>query len=240
METQRIAKVIARSGLCSRREAERWIEQGRVSVNGTVLASPACTVSEQDTILVDGKPLSAAKETRLWLFHKPKGCITSHKDPEGRTTVFDLLPRDMGHIISIGRLDYNTEGLLLLTNDGELARHLELPSTGWIRRYRLRAYGSLDAAKLDKLRQGITIEGVRYAPAAIDIESSKGENHWLVIAITEGKNREVRKLMDYAGLTVNRLIRLAYGPFQLGKLEVKALREVPRKTLREQIGFQDR
>lgn len=225
-KNERIAKLIARSGLCSRREAEKWIEAGRVEVDGVIISSPAMNVNEKNLILVDKKPLPSKEATRLWIFHKPKGCITSHKDPEGRMTIFDLLPENMPRVISIGRLDYNSEGLILLTNDGELARRLELPSTGWVRTYRARAFGTPDERKLAQLKKGVTIDGVRYAPAKIEMEKKQGGNSWIKISITEGKNREVRKMLSYAGMEVNRLIRVSFGSFKLGGLEVGEVREV--------------
>lgn len=235
---ERIAKVMARAGLCSRREAERWIADGRVAVNGTVLDSPAFTVGEQDAVVVDGKPLPKAEGTRLFLYHKPAGLVTTAKDEKGRATVFDHLPEGLPRVVSIGRLDLNTEGLLLLTNDGELSRYLELPSTGWRRRYRVRVHGKVDEKKLAGLKRGITMDGVRYKSIEAVLESSKGANSWLAVTLTEGKNREIRKVMEALGLSVNRLIRVAYGPFQLGKLKDGEVKEVNRKVLHEQVaGF---
>jgi len=235
-KAERIAKFIARAGVCSRREAERMIEQGRVKLDGEVLKSPAVTVTDQNKIEVDGEFIGAREKTRLWLFHKPKGVITSHADKEGRKTVFEILPDDMPRVISIGRLDYNTEGLLLLTNDGDLSRKLELPSTAWIRRYRVRAYGHIDNNKIEILRSGVTIEGIKYAPAKIEVEKTQGGNSWLSISITEGKNREIRKMLEFADLEVNRLIRTSYGPFQLGNLKPYQVKEVVGKVIREQVG----
>jgi 23S rRNA pseudouridine2605 synthase len=235
-EGERIAKAIARAGLCSRRDAERLIAEGRVKLNGKVLASPAVNVTAKDDIRVDGKPLPQKEESRLWRYHKPAGLVTSHKDPEGRRTVFDALREQLPRVISIGRLDLNTEGLLLLTNDGELARLLELPATGWVRRYRVRAYGRLDPAALEKLSGGITLEGVHYGPIEAKIDKIQGDNAWLTIAIREGKNREVKKICDHLGLKVNRLIRISFGPFQLGDLERGAIAEVPARVLAEQLG----
>ena len=211
----RIAKALARAGLCSRREAERWIESGRVSVNGELLKSPARDVAPADRILVDGNPLPAPEPPRLWRYHKPKGRVTTHSDPQGRPTVFEALPEEMPRVISIGRLDFNTEGLLLLTNDGALARHLELPATGWLRRYRVRAHGAVTQEALDKLKEGIEIAGVRYGPIEASLDKVQGANVWLSIGLREGKNREVRKILDTLNLTVNRLIRTSFGPFQL-------------------------
>lgn len=230
-KAERIAKVIARSGLCSRRDAERMILQGRVKIDARIIDSPAVNVTDEDVILVDEKPLQKADEVAMWLFHKPKGCITTNKDPQGRTTVFDLLPNDLPRVISIGRLDYNTEGLLLLTNSGGLARKIELPSTGWVRTYKVRAFGRIDNVKLESLRRGVEIDGIKYAPADIKLEKSQKDNHWLEVSISEGKNREVRKILEYAELTVNRLIRTSYGDFELGDLPVGQVRKVPNKML---------
>lgn len=223
---ERIAKRMARAGLCSRREAESWIAQGRVSVDGKVLASPACVVNEGSHIVVDGKALPGKSATRLFLFHKPKGFVTTNKDELGRPTIFDMLPKELPRVVTIGRLDMNTEGLLLLTNDGELARHLELPSTGWIRRYRVRAFGHIDMKKIEALEEGVTVDGMRYGRIEVEIDQDEGSNVWLRVALKEGKNREIRKVMEYAGLAVNRLIRTSYGPFLLGKLPKGAVEEI--------------
>lgn len=233
---ERIAKVLARAGVASRRGAEALIAAGRVAVDGRRLDSPAVNVTPGNVVTVDGKPIAAAEPTRLWLYHKPPGLVTSHSDPQGRPTVFDSLPKDLPRVISVGRLDINSEGLLLLTNDGELARHLESPKTGWKRRYRARAWGELDEGRLEALRKGVTVDGLRYAPAEIAVESRKASNTWLALGIREGKNREVRKLLAHAGLQVSRLIRVAYGPFQLGALERGEVREVTRPVLRQQLG----
>jgi 23S rRNA pseudouridine2605 synthase len=233
---ERIAKTIARSGLCSRRDAERLIAEGRVSLNGKRLDSPAINVSSADMVLVDGKPLATIEPPRLWRYHKPKGRVTTHRDPQGRPTVFEALPQEMPRVISIGRLDYNTEGLLLLTNDGALARHLESPATGWVRRYRVRAQGKVDQPALDALKGGIEIEGVRYGQIDAKLDRVQGTNCWLTIAIREGKNREVRKIMDHLGLIVNRLIRVSFGPFILGDLQTGAVEEIKRRVLAEQLG----
>jgi 23S rRNA pseudouridine2605 synthase len=235
-EPMRIAKALARAGLCSRREAERWIEDGRVSVNGEVLKSPARDVSPGDRILVDGNALPAAEPPRLWRYHKPRGLVTTHRDPEGRPTVFDALPKPMPRVISIGRLDFNTEGLLLLTNDGALARHLELPSTGWMRRYRVRAHGTITQEALDKLKDGIEIKGVRYGPIEAVLEKPQGTNVWLRIGLREGKNREVRTILESLGLAVNRLIRTSYGPFQLLDMEPGTVEPVKARVLMEHLG----
>lgn len=233
---ERLAKRLARAGLCSRREAEVWIANGRVRVNDEKITTPAFNVSESDRIAVDGRVIAAAEKTRLWLYHKPTGLVTTHKDEKGRKTVFDVLPKDMGRVISVGRLDLNSEGLLLLTNDGGLARQLELPATGWIRRYRVRAFGHLAPEMVEKIRRGITVDGVRYQGMEVEQEEVKGSNRWLVVAIKEGKNREIRKIFEHFGLKVNRLIRQSYGPFQLGSLRMGEVKEVPGKVLKSFIG----
>ena len=236
---QRVSKIIARAGICSRREAERYIEQGRVAVNGEVLISPAVTVLPSDKITVDQKPLPEKEKTRLWRYHKPAGLITSHKDPQGRPTVFDSLPEGMPRVISIGRLDFNSEGLLLLTNDGELARRIELPSTGWIRRYRVRIHGEMTPDIMEKLARGVSVEGVHYAGVQVVVDKKQGSNTWLTVSLKEGKNREIRKIMEAFGLQVTRLIRVAYGPFQLGTLSKGDVDEVTTKVLKEQLGMKD-
>jgi 23S rRNA pseudouridine2605 synthase len=233
---ERIAKVIARAGLTSRREAEAWIAAGRVSVNGEVIRSPARNVGAADSISVDDTPLPARERTRLFLYHKPRGLLTTHADPRGRPTIFQRLPSNLPRLISVGRLDYNTEGLLLLTNDGALARELELPATGWLRRYRVRAHGSVSQAQLDTLHGGITIAGIRYGAIEAAIERVQGTNLWLTFAIREGKNREVRNVLSHFELAVTRLIRVSFGPFQLGELDVGTVEEVPTRMLREQLG----
>jgi 23S rRNA pseudouridine2605 synthase len=233
---ERIAKVLARAGLASRRDAEEWVVQGRVAVNGRVINSPALDVTANDEIRVDGKPLPERERTRLFLYHKPRGLMTTHADPEGRPTVFDSLPEGLPRLISVGRLDFNTEGLLLLTNDGGLARVLELPETGWLRRYRVRAHGEVTQAQLDELKNGLEVEGVKYGPIDATLERDQGANVWLVFAIREGKNREVRNVLAHLGLEVNRLIRVSYGPFQLGEIEEGAVDEVKTRVLREQLG----
>ena len=235
-EGERIAKVIARAGVCSRRDAERLIEAGRVTLNGKTVKAAAVNVTAQDMIRIDGKVLPRKEEARLWRYHKPEGLVVSHKDPEGRPSVFDKLREQLPRVVSIGRLDINTEGLLLLTNDGELSRALELPSAGWIRRYRVRAYGKADDAMLAKIAKGVEIEGIKYGPVDAKIDQTQGDNVWLTIAIKEGKNREVKKLCEFVGLRVNRLIRLAFGPFLLGELKRGGLEEVPPKYLKEQLG----
>jgi 23S rRNA pseudouridine2605 synthase len=233
---ERIAKAIARAGLASRREAEEWIAAGRVAVNGTVINTPALNVTPRDRISVDGTPLPERERTRLFLFHKPRGLMTTRADPQGRPTVFANLPAHLPRLVSVGRLDFNTEGLLLLTNDGALARLLELPQTGWLRRYRVRAHGSVTQDRLDALRAGVTVDGIRYGPIEAAIERVQGTNLWLTFAIREGKHREVRNVLGDLGLEVTRLIRVSFGPFQLGELAAGAVEEVRTRVLREQLG----
>jgi len=233
---ERIAKLMSRAGLASRRDAEAWVTQGRVTVNGRVINSPALDITANDVVLVDGKPLPERERTRLFLYHKPRGLMTTHSDPEGRPTVFENLPDNLPRLISIGRLDFNTEGLLLLTNDGGLARVLELPDTGWLRRYRARAHGEITQGQLDALRDGIEVDGVKYGSVEATLERDQGANVWITIAIREGKNREVRNILGHLGLEVNRLIRVSYGPFQLGEIEEGQVEEVKSRVLREQLG----
>ncbi len=233
---ERLAKAIARAGLASRREAEAWIEAGRVAVNGEVANSPARNVTARDRITVDGEPLPARERTRLFLYHKPRGLMTTHADPQGRPTIFAKLPKELPRLVSVGRLDFNTEGLLLLTNDGALARVLELPSTGWLRRYRVRAHGSVTQHELDGLRAGITVSGIHYAAIDAQLDRVQGSNLWLTFSIREGKNREVRNVLGHLGLTVTRLIRVSFGPFQLGELAEGQIEEVRTRVLREQLG----
>jgi len=232
----RIAKVMARAGLCSRRDAEQWIADGRVSVNGTVILSPALNVGPRDKIVVDGQPLAAAEPTRLFMFHKPRGTVTTDRDPEGRPTIFEVLPEGLPRVMTIGRLDINTEGLLLLTNDGGLARQLELPATGWLRRYRVRAHGETDQAVLDSLRDGITIDGIHYAGIEAHIDRVQGSNMWLTMGLREGKNREIKRVLEHLGLAVTRLIRISFGPFQLLDLKEGAVEEVKTRVLKDQLG----
>jgi len=236
---ERIAKVMARAGLCSRREAEVWIGQGRVSVDGQVLKSPAITVSDDNRVLVDGKPLPEVEAPRIWRYHKPRDQVTSTHDPAGRPTVFDALPPDMPRVLSIGRLDINSEGLLLFTNDGGVKRRLELPSNGWTRRYRVRVYGQVDQKTLSKLAEGVTVEGIAYGPIEATLERAGHTNAWLMMALKEGKNREIRRVCEHLGLKVSRLIRLSYGAFQLGSLGPGEIREIPAKVVREQLGLAD-
>jgi len=232
----RIAKVLARAGLCSRREAEEWIAAGRVAVNSGTISSPAVNVSERDRITVDGKPLPRRERTRLFLYHKPVGLVSTNADPQGRATVLDALPKNLPRLMSVGRLDIGTEGLLLLTNDGGLARVLELPDTGWIRRYRVRAHGRVSQGDLDRLKDGISIDGVHYGAIEARLEREQGANVWLSFAIREGKNREVRNVLAHLGLQVNRLIRIEFGPFGLGALAQGAIEEVETKNLGAQLG----
>ncbi len=233
---ERVAKALARAGIASRREAERLIEAGRVALNGKTLTGPAVKVMPGDTLTFDGQPIGPRPPTQLWLYHKPTGLLTTHADPEGRATVFEQLPKDLGRVISVGRLDLNSEGLLLLTNDGALARVLELPATGWTRRYRVRAYGNADDRELAKLADGAVVDGVVYGPIEVTVDRRTGANVWLTVGIKEGKNREVRKVLAHVGLTVNRLMRVAYGPFQLGSLKRGEATEIKLSVLRDQLG----
>ncbi len=235
-DKMRIAKYLAHAGVASRREAERMIAAGRVSLDGTVLAAPAVLVSGAEDIRVDGEPVGAPPPPRLWRYHKPAGLVTSHDDEKGRATVFERLPDALPRVISVGRLDLNSEGLLLLTNDGALARALELPSTGWTRRYRVRAFGRTSQQRLDKLRHGVMLDGRRSGPITATLHSAKGGNVWIDVRLKEGKNREVRRALETLGLKVNRLIRLSYGPFILGNLARGAVDEVRPKQMREQLG----
>ena len=233
---ERIAKRIAAAGLCSRREAERWIAAGRVAVDGHTLASPAKTVLRSNIVTVDGKPIPDAAAARMWLYHKPAGLLTTNSDPQARPTVFDNLPSHLPRVVSVGRLDMDSEGLLLLTTSGALARKLESPKTAWRRRYRVRAYGHVNPAALRSLRNGVTVDGVRYRPIEAELERKTGANSWLRVTLTEGKNREVRRVLEHIGLKTNRLIRTAYGPFQLGNLKSGHIRSIPAKVIAEQVG----
>lgn len=231
-----MAKVLARAGVCSRRDAERLIAEGRVAVNGVVLDTPGVKVTDADKISVDGRPIRAAEPARMWRYHKPAGLVTTHRDPAGRPTVFEHLPPGLPRVISVGRLDLNSEGLLLLTNDGEIARRLELPANGWVRQYRARAFGRITQAELDGLRDGIEVEGVRYGAIEAELERGQGANAWIHVSLTEGKNREVRRVLEALGLKVNRLIRVRYGPFELGTLDPGEAEEIPRRFLKDALG----
>ncbi len=233
----RIAKVMARAGIASRREAERMVEAGRVRVNGEQILSPALNVTASDNITLDGEPISEPEPPRMWLYHKPKGLVTTDRDEKDRGTIYDDLPDDMPRVMSVGRLDLNSEGLLLLTNDGGIKRKLELPSTGWLRRYRVRVNGRPSEDTLEPLRQGITVDGEDFQPMTVTIDRQQGANAWLTIGLREGKNREIRRAMDHVGLSVNRLIRISYGPFQLGELKSGAVEEIRRKIVRDQMGI---
>jgi 23S rRNA pseudouridine2605 synthase len=235
-EGERIAKFLARAGICSRRDAERLIAEGRVKLNGMKLDTPAVKVTSGDDIRVDGKPVAAPAPARLWRYHKPTGLVTTHRDPQGRPTVFEHLPANLPRVVSVGRLDLTSEGLLLLTNDGELARRLELPSNAWVRRYRARAFGRISQGELDALAEGVTIDGMRYGAIEAKLERQQSANAWITLELSEGKNREVRRVLEALGLKVNRLIRTSYGPFQLGNLEPGAIEEIPAKLMRQHLG----
>ncbi|WP_371223362.1 pseudouridine synthase [Roseovarius sp. 2305UL8-3] len=234
----RIAKVIARAGVASRREAERMIEAGRVSVNGTVIDRAALNVTAADKITVDGRDLAAPEPARLWLYHKPTGLVTTNRDEKGRTTIFEDLPEDLPRVMSVGRLDINSEGLLLLTNDGGLKRRLELPSTGWVRKYRVRVNGRPADDTFEPLRSGLTLDGEKFQPMVVTLDRQKGANAWATVAIREGKNREIRRAMEAVGMVVNRLIRVSYGPFQLGQLKPGEVQEIRPRVLRDQLGLE--
>ena len=233
----RIAKVIARAGYCSRRDAEKLIAEGRVVLNGDKVTTPAIRIGENDVIAIDGQPLAEKEPARLWRYHKPAGLVTTHRDPEGRPTVFANLPRSLPRVLSIGRLDVNSEGLLLLTNDGDIARRLELPVAGWVRRYRVRLFGKVTQAELDRLASGITVGNVKYGPIVADLERAKGMYAWATVSLKEGKNREVKRVMESLGLKVARLIRVQFGPFHLGQLEEGKVEEIPARLWREQLGI---
>jgi 23S rRNA pseudouridine2605 synthase len=234
---ERIAKVIARAGVCSRRDAEKLIAEGRVMLDGEAVTTPAIKVTPDNVILVDGKPLAEPEAARLWRYHKISGTVTTHKDEKGRPTVFAALPKSLGRVVSVGRLDFNSEGLLLLTNDGEIARRLEIPTAGWVRKYRARLFGKVTQADLDKLATGVTIAGITYGPIVADIERTKGNYSWATVSLKEGKNREVKRVMESLGLKVARLIRISYGPFQLGHLAEGAVEEIPARLWREHLGI---
>jgi len=233
----RIAKVIARAGICSRRDAEKLIAEGRVKLNGELVTSPARNVTETDLVSVDDKPLAQPEAARMWRYHKPAGLVTTHKDEKGRPTVFAGLPKSLGRVVSVGRLDFNSEGLLLLTNDGDIARRMEVPSAGWTRVYRVRLFGKVTQADLDRLAEGTTIDGVKYGPIIADLERSKGVYAWARVSLKEGKNREVKRVMESLGLKVARLIRVSYGPFQLGHLAEGQVEEIPARLWRERLGI---
>ena len=236
-ETERIAKKLSRAGVCSRREAERWIAEGRIKVNNVILRTPATNVSEKDKILVDNIPLPKPSLTKIWRFHKPKGCLVTENDPKGRKTIFQILPKSLPRVISVGRLDYDSEGLLLLTNDGAISRKLELPSTGWLRKYKVRVHGIVDKSALLKIKDGIKLDNFKTGPIEASLEIQKGTNAWILIGIREGKNREIRRIMDHLGYPVNRLIRLSYGPFQLGNLKSGEVLEINKNVIKNQLGL---
>ena len=234
---QRVAKLIARAGVCSRREAERLIEQRRVAVDDQTLTTPAVTVDDPQRITIDGERLPQPEPTRIFRFHKPSGVVTTERDPEGRRTIYDVLPEGLPRLMPVGRLDLTSEGLLLLTNDGALKRRLELPDTGWIRRYRVRVFGEPDPDQLASLQQGVTVDGVRYGAIDAQVDTKSGANTWITVSLKEGRNREVRRVMEHLGYRVNRLLRVAYGPFQLGSMKRGEVKEVPPKVLAEQLGL---
>jgi 23S rRNA pseudouridine2605 synthase len=231
----RIAKYLSRAGVASRRDVERMLTEGTIKLNGKVVTHPATFIAAGDIVQVNGKVVDPPERTRMWRHHKPDGLVTTHKDPEGRPTVFEKLRHQLPRVISVGRLDLTSEGLLLLTNDGNLARQLELPATGWLRRYRVRVFGIPNEGALKSLAKGITIDGVRYGPIEAEVDAKKGDNTWLTVSLREGRNREVRRVMAHLGMSVSRLIRVAYGPFQLGTLERGGVEEIPARVLREQL-----
>lgn len=235
-QTERIAKRLSRAGIASRREAERLIREGRVRVNGRVLSTPAFNVGPDDVIEVDGRTVGEPDRPRLWRYHKPRGLVTTARDEKGRPTIFERLPPELPRVMPVGRLDIASEGLLLLTNHGELKRRLELPATGWVRRYRVRVHGRPDDEALEPLRRGITVDGERFRPMQVSIDRWQGTNAWLTIGVREGRNREIRRALGALGLPVSRLIRVSYGPFQLGGLPRGAVEEVPARVLKDQLG----
>ena len=237
-ETERIAKRLSRAGICSRREAERWIAAGRISVDGEKISEPGTLVTAASDIQVDGKPVDAPQPTRLWRYYKPTGLLCTNNDPKGRLTIFDRLPKHLPRTMSIGRLDFYSEGLLLLTNDGEIARRLELPETGWVRRYRARCFGRPSADDLSGLAKGLTVDGEKFGSIEAEIDTTRGANTWLTVSLREGKNREIRRAFEHLGYPVSRLIRVAYGPFQLGKLPKNGVEEIPHRFLADQLGFE--
>jgi 23S rRNA pseudouridine2605 synthase len=234
---ERLSKIIARAGICSRRDAEKLIADGRVALDGAVVTAQGTRATGNQVVAVDGKPLTEPEPSRLWRYHKPNGLVTTHRDPEGRPTVFNNLPKSLGRVVSVGRLDFNSEGLLLLTNDGALARKLELPAAGWTRKYRVRLFGKVAQTDLDKLAEGTTIDGVKYGPVIADLERAKGIHAWASVSITEGKNREVKRLMESLGLKVARLIRIQFGPFHLGQLGEGAVEEIPASIWRKNLSM---
>ena len=234
----RIAKVIARAGIASRREAERMIEAGRVTVNGKTIDRAALNVTGKDKITVDGRVLGDPEPPRLWLYHKPTGLVTTTRDEQGRATIYDELPEDLPRVMSVGRLDLNSEGLLLLTNDGGIKRKLELPSTGWLRKYRVRIKGRPADDTFEPLRRGLNVEGEHFQPMTVTLDRQQGANAWVTVSIREGKNREIRRAMEFVGLSVNRLIRVSYGPFQLGQLKPGKVEEIRPRILRDQLGLE--
>ncbi len=240
-QLERIQKVLARAGIASRREAERFILEGRVKLNGVVLKEMGAKVGPQDQITVDGKLVGQPDRLRVWLYYKPKGLVCSHHDPEGRPTIFEKIRHQypqLPRLISVGRLDLNSEGLLLLTNSGEIAHHLESPKTAWRRRYRVRIFGVVDPLKLKALEKGITVDGIRYGPIEAAIDRQQGQNAWITMVLTEGKNREIRKIMDYLGYSVNRLMRVGFGSFQIGSLTSGEIDEVHLSALKASLGKQ--
>ena len=231
---------MSRAGLCSRREAERWIYEGKVKINNILIDTPATKVSQDDKILVNNIEVPKPSKTRIWRFHKPKGCLVTNYDPKGRTTIFDILPKSLPRVISVGRLDYESEGLILLTNNGETSRKLELPSTGWLRRYKVRVHGYVNSNELENLKKGIKLPNFKTGPIEASLEIQKGSNAWILIGLREGKNREVRRIMDFLGYPVNRLIRISYGPFQLGALKRAEVSEINKNVICDQLGILDK